>query len=782
MKRVPVMLIVCCFLNLSHAFNKDVFDVTDIRENTSKLAKTKATVDSNRKLIKGSIIEVGLMNDGCFTFGTRAGLTSGSIDDDLPLTFGHPFARTSFVMVQCNNIWYGPLGLHTPSNCTFLSGQTDTKVTASYTLPGEIQVNIIAEIDSVSASTSSISVTIKNNGTAIVETQIAFILDPALGDRNNDCAVWLPNGSLVANERELNSIHQLSFTEKSKGYHGMSFNIIFPDSSSILVANWDRLYKNIFTSLPSSQLGLYDAAVECLSSVKKLHPTSSNSSSLKFALNSGEFGGNVFMRWDGPRAVTISNGKAFPLKFDSKIFLYQTGSSPVKCSVGGEIPFELIPLKDTLFSIDVDGWGYYPFDLKVRENYQSEKVIEGMFTVASSGASPFDTVDYRMYIPAFPFSNSGLSISVDSVFSKGTLSNIRLSVTDTATGNALLNLGKENIMVFENGAKIPDPVFLKDTSGGSSNVDIVFVLDVTGSMSNEINDVKNNITQFAENLTKKGISYRLGMVTFLDEVENVYGFTTSVNEFQQTIALQSAHGGGDAPENSLEALLTASKMSFRPNAKVVFLWITDAPYHTSNSYTALTAKNVVDTLVNKGISVFSIGPTSNQASWYMPIYDPTGGDFFDINGKFLDVQIDMAGLRGNRNYLLSFEKSTSVKQNIRIEIHSEGKGAIDSVLIGDGNVLPQMLSEQAKSFININNKGKWLDVQAPESGNGEIQFFSLNGQLVYQHPLGTAAKINRIQFTAHSVLKTGSYVVRLNTHNNTSGKHQVLQKKITILQ
>ena len=73
----------------------------------------------------------------------------------------------------------------------------------------------------------------------------------------------------------------------------------------------------------------------------------------------------------------------------------------------------------------------------------------------------------------------------------------------------------------------------KDRSSGVDAADIVFVLDVTGSMGDEIDGVKNHIVEFADSLSYRGIDFRLGMVTFLDVIENVYPFTRDVSSFSR---------------------------------------------------------------------------------------------------------------------------------------------------------------------------------------------------------------------------------------------------------
>ncbi len=69
------------------------------------------------------------------------------------------------------------------------------------------------------------------------------------------------------------------------------------------------------------------------------------------------------------------------------------------------------------------------------------------------------------------------------------------------------------------------------------------MLDVTGSMSQEISGVRDNIVEFTDSLSYQGIDFRLAMVTFLDEIENIYDFTSNVQLFQQYVNDQYALGG-----------------------------------------------------------------------------------------------------------------------------------------------------------------------------------------------------------------------------------------------
>ena len=47
-----------------------------------------------------------------------------------------------------------------------------------------------------------------------------------------------------------------------------------------------------------------------------------------------------------------------------------------------------------------------------------------------------------------------------------------------------------------------------------ASVDIVFLVDTSGSMSDEIEAVKSSCQSFADNIIKEGISVKLGLVGF----------------------------------------------------------------------------------------------------------------------------------------------------------------------------------------------------------------------------------------------------------------------------
>jgi hypothetical protein len=123
-------------------------------------------------------------------------------------------------------------------------------------------------------------------------------------------------------------------------------------------------------------------------------------------------------------------------------------------------------------------------------------------------------------------------------------------------------------------------------------VDIVFVLDVTGSMEGQIRGLQNGIGTFAADLARAKVDARFGCVCFRDlfyketngdlsmEVLKFEGetFTSDARAFRDEVAKQRASGGDDIPETSFEAITEAANYKdWRKSASRVLILITDAP-------------------------------------------------------------------------------------------------------------------------------------------------------------------------------------------------------------
>lgn len=142
-------------------------------------------------------------------------------------------------------------------------------------------------------------------------------------------------------------------------------------------------------------------------------------------------------------------------------------------------------------------------------------------------------------------------------------------------------------------------------------VDVAFVLDTTGSMSEEINALRDTLEKVASSLGTVGMRPRVGLVEYRDRgdefVTRTHQMTTDVAGLQARIGTLQANGGGDTPEHVNEAVRVAVRtLKFKPEsvARLVFL-IGDAPPHLDYANDEGYV-NAMQEANHAGIQIFSI--------------------------------------------------------------------------------------------------------------------------------------------------------------------------------
>lgn len=159
-------------------------------------------------------------------------------------------------------------------------------------------------------------------------------------------------------------------------------------------------------------------------------------------------------------------------------------------------------------------------------------------------------------------------------------------------------------------------------------LDIVFILDTTGSMGEEISRLKATIEIIKLNLSSLSSKpkVRFGMVLYKDIGDEyrtqVIPLTGSLPGFQKDLDLVEASGGGDTPEDlqaALEAAMT--NLDWNRNGIRLSFIITDAPPHLDyeQEYNYIQASKAAR---REGIKIYSVG---------------TGG--LDLMGEYILRQI-----------------------------------------------------------------------------------------------------------------------------------------------
>jgi hypothetical protein len=116
-------------------------------------------------------------------------------------------------------------------------------------------------------------------------------------------------------------------------------------------------------------------------------------------------------------------------------------------------------------------------------------------------------------------------------------------------------------------------------------LDLALVVDVTGSMTDELSYLQTELTSIIGALETRhsDLDVRVAFTFYRDEgdefVTRTYGFDGNLQRAQTRIGQQSAAGGGDYPEAMQDAMVRAAQMEWRDDAVKTLLLVADAPPH-----------------------------------------------------------------------------------------------------------------------------------------------------------------------------------------------------------
>lgn len=170
-------------------------------------------------------------------------------------------------------------------------------------------------------------------------------------------------------------------------------------------------------------------------------------------------------------------------------------------------------------------------------------------------------------------------------------------------------------------------------------VDVVFVLDTTGSMGGLIQTAKEKIWSIATTMAsaQQTPEIRIGLVAYRDRgdayVTKVVDLSNDLDSVYATLMDFEANGGGDTPESVNEALYAAvHNMSWSQTKqayRVVFL-VGDAPPHMD--YAEVRYPEIIASAQQKGIVINTIqcGEIQSAVEPWTQIASLGRGNFFQV--------------------------------------------------------------------------------------------------------------------------------------------------------
>ena len=224
---------------------------------------------------------------------------------------------------------------------------------------------------------------------------------------------------------------------------------------------------------------------------------------------------------------------------------------------------------------------------------------------------------------------------------------------DSYTVNVRINDALETFTIAVGGSRrewtVTHPA--ADQPPASARLDVLFLIDATGSMADEINQLKENIRAISAQIDAlpSQPDVRFGMVTYRDRgdeyLARVSDFTPDVDDFAADLATVFADGGGDYPEDLNEALTRAihePEWRVEGTVSLIFL-VADAPPHLDYGQENHYAVEMFQA-AQRGIKLYPIassGLDSRGEYIFRQLAQTTGGRFI-----FLTYGSDGPGTTG----------------------------------------------------------------------------------------------------------------------------------------
>jgi hypothetical protein len=260
-----------------------------------------------------------------------------------------------------------------------------------------------------------------------------------------------------------------------------------------------------------------------------------------------------------------------------------------------------------------------------------------------------------------------------------------------------------NFTVYEDGDEVPVES-VEFTEG--TQADVVFVFDDSGSMSGEIDSLQREVKSLTDSIEEAGIDARYGLVTFKDSNERDLELTEEADTLKTNVDDLRATGGGDTPEDSLDAIKTGIDSSFREDAQKVVIHITDAGAH-SESRTDFTRDEAVEELRTEGISFYTVSPDDSKPA---SIAEEVGGISISYRTTDFSIFLDSLKEQLTSRYVVSYvSPNPSVGDGHRVDLYAtDENGTLDNYTTGyiaprvdsDGDGIPDNLERTGIPLAN----------------------------------------------------------------------------------
>ncbi len=323
---------------------------------------------------------------------------------------------------------------------------------------------------------------------------------------------------------------------------------------------------------------------------------------------------------------------------------------------------------------------------------------------------------------------------------------IYLNAIAETYGVQVETLTKSNFRIYENGILQEShyDVTAPGQGEGSRLADIIFIMDNSGSLSDERDSVAENVTNFVNSLATSGVDYAIGLCRFGSSeqggdpiIEDNGMLTSDVEYFKNNLWTRNVTGGGTEP-GYLAIKQSATYFTFRPGAQKIFIIITDETPDQGDG----TLNDAIASCMNNSITLFALTYTDLFYK-FTPITEATHGSVHNITSDFSDILSYISEVVTN-NYVLEYSSSSPEFDNqfreVVIEIEYQGNTNADTVyynplslpIINRTTETVQLHEKAWAQYTAFNIKATITDEYEPYVKNAKV-YFRITGTATYYY-------------------------------------------------
>ncbi len=329
-----ILMISCYFSGFGQKkSNLDLsFPENEITNSQSSQIESSRDLTFEYEILENDKTGFSLLSDGYFTIGTTNGLPEDSLDNNCQITFGHPYALTSYPFFSLDSVVHHPeLYFYDAPKQLINQGDTLLGLQATDLEKIDFSFNMIQQNN---GDIIRLHLRIQNIDTISHSIGMGLLFDPALGLWGDGFAFI--DGQLIQVDTTLqNSIPTIfDIWERSDTPKGMGVQFEYVNNlpSKLMFGNWFDLHYNLTHIITP----ICDLGIEMEWSETLVNPDEAVSFVIDIKLESPEFPNGVFMRSDLPYFLSVENNLLFPRNVKSLVKLANNSNNSIM-SAGLEI-------------------------------------------------------------------------------------------------------------------------------------------------------------------------------------------------------------------------------------------------------------------------------------------------------------------------------------------------------------------------------------------------------------------------------------------------------------